>query len=148
MTAPQPPAVGETRRSAWLTIDQAMIDRFADATGDRSFIHVDPEQAAQTPFGGTIAHGFLLLSLVAPLYIDIMPPPAGTRFGLNYGIDRLRFLRPVPAGSRVRLVSTLDSLDEKAPGQLKAHFHVEIELDGADGPALSADWIVLYQASL
>jgi len=143
----QPPAVDERRSSAWLTVDQALIDRFAEATDDRAFIHGEPERAARTPFGGTIAHGFLLLSLVAQLHAAIMPPPAGTRFGLNYGIDRLRFLRPVPAGSRIRLMSMLASMGEKAPGRLQAHFAIEIELMGADEPALLADWIVQYIVS-
>jgi len=128
-------------------MDQALIDRFAEATGDRAFIHVDPERAGQTPLGGTIAHGFLLLSLVARLYTDITPPPEGTRFGLNYGIDRLRFLRPVPSGSRIRLWSTLTDLREKAPGRLQGHFSIEIELMVSNAPALVADWIVQYMLS-
>ena len=142
----QPPSVGERRGSAWLTVDQMLIDRFAEATGDRAFIHVDPEHAARTPLGSAIAQGFLLLSLVAQLHTAISPPPAGTRFGLNYGFDRLRFIRPVPAGSRIRLISTLTSLREKAPGRLQAYFFIEIELMHSDEPALAADWIVQYAA--
>src|SRR5207248_11528299 len=88
--------------SSWLTIDQARIDAFADATEDRQFIHIDPAAAAQTPFGGTIAHGFLTLSLLSRMGAEAMLIPHGVRMAVNYGIDRMRFLAPVRAGKRVR----------------------------------------------
>ncbi len=103
--------------SAWLTVDQARIDAFADATEDHQFIHVDPAAAAQTPFGGTIAHGFLSLSLLSRMAADAMLIPEGVKMALNYGFDRVRFLAPVKSGKRVRGRFTLDSVEEKAPGQ-------------------------------
>ncbi len=93
----------EAGASSWITLDQAVIDRFADLTGDRQFIHVDPGRAAaETPFGGTIAHGFLTLSLLSRMGAEALPPLAGRVRGINYGFDRVRFLAPVPAGGRVR----------------------------------------------
>lgn len=139
-----PPEIGETRLSDWLTIDQALIDRFAEVTGDDAFIHVDPERAAATQLGGTIAHGFLLLSLAPQLLYTILSPPKGAVSTLNYGIDRLRFVRPVPVGSRVRLAATLNSVDERASDRLRSHFLIRIELDDGGKPALVADWIILY----
>jgi len=147
MTHDVPPDIGETRWSPWVMIDQALIDRFADVTGDHQFIHGDPERAAGTMFGGTIAHGFLLLSLVGQLHTAITPPPAGTIFCLNYGMDRLRFLRAVRSGSRVRLASTLTSLQEKERGGFQAHFAIAVEQEDAEKPALVADWIVRYLLS-
>ena len=100
--------VGQTFQSEWLLIDQAMIDRFAEATGDFQYIHVDPERAAQTPFGGTVAHGFLTLSLLSRLHATLRRPPIkGIRMGINYGLDRVRFVHPVRSGSRVRAVTTI-----------------------------------------
>src|SRR5438309_11480569 len=99
--------------SSWLTIDQGRIEAFADATEDRQFIHVDPEAAAKTPFGGTIAHGFLTLSLLSRMAAEIMLRPEGVKMGVNYGLDRVRFLAPVRAGRRVRGRFTLTSVEEK-----------------------------------
>ena len=129
--------------SDWLTIDQARIDAFAEATEDRQFIHTDPAGAAQTPFGGTIAHGFLSLSLLPRMAADAMLVPDGVRMGLNYGLDRVRFLAPVRSGKRVRGRFTLDSLDEKAPGQLLMRHTVTVEIEGEDKPALTAAWLTL-----
>src|SRR5437762_7367971 len=108
----------ETGFSGWLTIDQARIDAFADATEDRQFIHIDPEAAAQTVFGGTIAHGFLTLALLSRMGAEAMLLPDELKMAVNYGFDRVRFLAPVKTGSRVRGRFTLDSVEEKAPGQL------------------------------
>ena len=103
--------------SSLAAVDQARIDAFAEATEDRQFIHVDPDAAAQTPFGGTIAHGFLSLSLLSRMGAEAMLLPEGTKMAVNYGLDRVRFLAPVRSGSRVRGRFTLDSVEEKGPGQ-------------------------------
>ena len=129
--------------SSWLTVDQARIDAFAEATEDRQFIHVDPEAAAQTPFGGTIAHGFLSLSLLSRMGAEAMLIPEGTRMAVNYGLDRVRFLAPVRSGSRVRGRFTLDSVDEKAPGQILLRHTVTVEIEGEEKPALNAQWLGL-----
>ena len=129
--------------SSWLTVDQARIDAFAEATEDRQFIHVDREAAAQTPFGGTIAHGFLSLSLLSRMGAEAMLIPDGARMGVNYGLDRVRFLAPVRAGKRVRGRFTLDSVEEKGPGQILMRHSVTVEIEGEDKPALSAVWLAL-----
>jgi acyl dehydratase len=129
--------------SGWLTVEQARIDAFAEVTEDRQFIHVDPEGAAKTPFGGTIAHGFLTLSLLSRMAADVMLVPEGTRMAVNYGFEKVRFLAPVGSGKRVRGRFTLTSLDEKRPGQFQFVHAVTIEIEGEDKPALVADWIGL-----
>lgn len=129
--------------SSWLTVDQARIDAFADATEDRQFIHVDAEAAAQTPFGGTIAHGFLSLSLLSRMGAEAMLIPDGAKMAVNYGLDRVRFLAPVRSGSRVRGRFTLDSVDEKAPGQILLRHTVTVEIEGEEKPALTAQWLGL-----
>ena len=129
--------------SSWLTVDQPRIDAFAEATEDRQFIHIDPAAAAQTPFGGTIAHGFLSLSLLSRMAADAMLIPEGVKMAVNYGLDRVRFLAPVRSGSRVRGRFTLDSIEEKAPGQLLMRHVVTVEIEGEDKPALSAIWLGL-----
>jgi acyl dehydratase len=129
--------------SSWLTVDQMRIDAFADATEDRQFIHVDPATAAQTPFGGTIAHGFLSLSLLSRMAAEAMLLPDGLKMAVNYGLDRVRFLAPVKSGTRVRGRFTLDSVEEKAPGQLLFRHTVTVEIEGEEKPALSAIWLGL-----
>ena len=129
--------------SSWLVVDQARIDAFADATEDRQFIHIDPAAAAQTPFGGTIAHGFLTLSLLSRMAADAMLIPDGVKMAVNYGLDRVRFLAPVRSGSRVRGRFTLDSIEEKAPGQVLMRHIVTVEIEGEDKPALTAVWLGL-----
>ena len=129
--------------SSWLTVDQPRIDAFAEATEDRQFIHTDPAAAAQTPFGGTIAHGFLSLSLLSRMAADAMLIPEGVKMAVNYGLDRVRFLAPVRSGSRVRGRFTLDSIEEKAPGQLLMRHVVTVEIEGEDKPALTAVWLGL-----
>jgi acyl dehydratase len=133
----------ETGQSSWLTVDQARIDAFAEATEDRQFIHTDPAAAAQTPFGGTIAHGFLSLSLLSRMAADAMLIPEGVKMAVNYGLDRVRFLAPVRSGSRVRGRFTLDSIEEKAPGQLLMRHVVTVQIEGEDKPALTAVWLGL-----
>jgi acyl dehydratase len=129
--------------SCWTTLDQARIDGFADATEDRQFIHVDPAAAAQTPFGGTIAHGFLTLSLLSRMGADAMLLPEGAQMAINYGLDRVRFLAPVRSGKRVRGRFTLDSVEEKGTGQILMRHGVTVEIEGEDKPALSAVWLAL-----
>jgi acyl dehydratase len=129
--------------SDWITVDQARIDAFAEATEDRQFIHVDPDAAAQTMFGGTVAHGFLTLSLLSRMAADVMLIPEGTKIAVNYGFDRVRFVAPVPAGSRVRGTFTLANVEEKGPNQLITHHNVLVEIEGSDKTALTADWIGL-----
>lgn len=122
-----------------------MIDRFAEATGDHQFIHVDPGRAAETPLGGTVAHGFLILSLIPHLQAELATTPPDVRLGLNYGIDRLRFLRPVQAGSLIRLACTLSSIEERPPDARQLRFSIAIELEDGGKPALVTDWIIRHQ---
>jgi acyl dehydratase len=129
--------------SSWLTVDQARIDAFAQATEDRQFIHIDPAAAAQTPFGGTIAHGFLSLSLLSRMGAEAMLLPGGLKMAVNYGLDRVRFVAPVRSGTRVRGRFTLDSVEEKAPGQILFRHAVTVEIEGGDKPALTALWLGL-----
>ena len=129
--------------SGWISVDQARIDAFAEATEDRQFIHVDPEAAARTPFGGTVAHGFLTLSLLSRMAADAMLLPDSTNLVVNYGVNRVRFLAPVRAGARVRGRFTLDSVEEKAPGQMLMRHTVTVEIEGEDKPALNAEWLGL-----
>ncbi len=128
--------------SEWVTVDQAMIDTFANATGDHQFIHVNPEMARMTPFGTTIAHGFLTLSLL-PMLLEKSDCPriAGIRMGVNYGANKLRFLAPVKSGSRVRGHFKLIQLEEKRPGQWQQTIECSVEIEGEDKPALIAEWI-------
>lgn len=129
--------------SSWLTVDQARIDAFAGATEDHQFIHVDPQAAAAAGFGGTIAHGFLSLSLLSRMAAEAMLVPEGLKMAVNYGLDRVRFLAPVKSGKRVRGRFTLDSVDEKAPGQILMRHTVTVEIEGEDKPALTAAWLGL-----
>ncbi len=133
----------EVGESTWLTVDQARIDAFADATEDRQFIHVDPAAAAQTPFDGTIAHGFLTLSLLSRMGAEAMLLPEALKMAVNYGFDRVRFLSPVKAGKRVRGRFVLDSVEEKAPGQILLRHTVTVEIEGENKPALTASWLGL-----
>jgi acyl dehydratase len=129
--------------SSWVLVDQHRIDAFAEATEDRQFIHTDPAAAAETPFGGTIAHGFLSLSLLSRMAAEAMLVPEGLKMAVNYGLDRVRFLTPVRSGARVRGRFTLDSIEEKAPGQLLMRHTVTVEIEGEDKPALTAAWLGL-----
>lgn len=133
-------------QSEWFQIDQDRIDAFADSTLDHQFIHVDPEQAKHTPFGGTIAHGFLTLSLLPHLQSQMneLVIPAGLKMGMNYGFDKIRFLAPVKTGARVRAVATLKAVTEKNPGQYLLTAEYAVEIEGESKPALIADWLVMY----
>ena len=133
----------EVATSDWLVIDQDRIDAFANATGDDQWIHVDAERAkAETPFGATIAHGFLTLSLLSPLMRDAVLID-GLRMTINYGLNRVRFVSPVPSGSRVRARIALDSIDDVADST-QATWNVVIEREGRDKPAVVAELIVRY----
>ncbi len=128
--------------SDWLQVDQARIDLFADATDDHQYIHVDQERAAQTPFGSTIAHGFLTLSLLVPLAADNGTLKLDNAvMGINYGLDKLRFISPVKAGSRIRARFQLLSYEEKKPKHYLLKHGVSVEIDGSDKPALVAEWL-------
>ena len=129
--------------SSWLAVDQARIDEFAEATEDRQFIHTDPQRAARTPFGGTIAHGFLSLSLLSRMGAEAMLIPDGVKMAINYGLDRVRFLAPVRSGKRVRGRFILDSVEEKAPGQWLLTHTVTVEIEHEGKPALVATWLAL-----
>jgi len=127
--------------SRWIEVDQARIDAFAKITEDEQFIHVDPEAAKATPFGGTIAHGFLTLSLASAMSYDAVAPLEGVVMGVNYGFDKLRFLAPVPAGSKIRGRFKLLSADDKGGGRWLLKHELTVEIDGAEKPALIAEWL-------
>ena len=128
--------------SRWIEIDQARINTFADITEDWQYIHIDPDRAAaETPFGGAIAHGFLTLSMLSAMVYEAGPGLKGIAMGVNYGFDRIRFLSPVLAGSRIRGRFTLTEIDESKPGEVTYKQAVVVEIEGREKPALAADWI-------
>jgi acyl dehydratase len=133
----------ELGRSEWLNIDQERINQFAECTGDHQFIHVDPEKAKLTPFGGTIAHGFLSLSLAPKLTEGIVLIPQGLKMAVNYGLDSVRFIQPVKVNSNVRAVLTLLDASEKKPGQWLLKAQVVLEIEGSDKPAYIAEQLTL-----
>lgn len=130
--------------SEWREVTQQMIDQFADATDDHQFIHVDPERAAQeTPFGGTIAHGFLTLSLLSTLAFEALPMLQGATMGINYGFDSVRFMSPVKTGSRVRARFKLADADIRPSGRVVNHYEVTLEVENMIKPALTATWLTI-----
>ena len=133
----------ELGHSEWVKIDQQRINLFAEATGDFQFIHVDPEKAAKTPFGGTIAHGFLTLSLIPKLIEDILVLPQGLKMVVNYGLDSVRFIQPVKVDSQVRLKVDLAEVVEKKPGQWLLKAIATLEIDGEEKPAYIAESLSL-----
>jgi acyl dehydratase len=133
---------GPPFHSDWVVVDQALFDDFAAATGDDAFIHTDPAAAAETRFGGTIAHGLLSLSLLPFLLRSAVPLLSGARMGVNYGYDRVRFLAPVPCGSRVRGVFALAGVERREDGFVVIRYDVTVEIDGHDKPALAACWLL------
>jgi len=148
MTKPSdlPSLIGqEVGVSRWIEVDQARIDAFARITEDEQFIHVDPERARATPFGGTIAHGFLTLSLASAMSYDAVAPLDGVVMGVNYGFDKLRFLAPVPAGSKVRgrfkLLSAEDKGAQNGVTRWLLIHELTVEIEGGDKPALIAEWL-------
>ena len=151
MTKPSdlPSLVGqEVGLSRWITVDQARIDAFARITEDEQFIHVDPEAAKHTPFGGTIAHGFLTLSLASAMSYDAVAPLDGMVMGVNYGFDKLRFLAPVPAGSNIRGRFKLLSAEDKGGGRWLLKHELTVEIEGADKPALIAEWLSMQMVAV
>lgn len=135
--------VGETiGTSDWFLVDQKRIDAFADTTDDHQFIHVDPEAAKATPFGQTIAHGFLTLSLIAPMMAGLDKPQV--QMSVNYGFNKVRFLSPVKSGKRIRGHFKLLEMVEKRPGQWQQTVEVTVEIEGEDKPALLAEWIFMH----
>ncbi|HEX9876824.1 MAG TPA: MaoC family dehydratase [Gammaproteobacteria bacterium] len=136
----------ELGRSDWFAIDQERIDRFADVTGDHQFIHVDPVRAAESPFGGTIAHGMLTLSMIVHLCEGFAPDIEGLQVVINYGFDKVRFATPVRVDGRMRAVAKLLELREPA-GQLLVKTKVTIEIEGEAKPALVAEWLTMHVVS-
>jgi acyl dehydratase len=134
----------ELGTSDWLIVDQDRINAFADATLDHQFIHVDPEAARMTPWGATVAHGFLTLSLIPYLTADVGIAPEGTVMVVNYGSDKVRFLEPVRVGSAVRARVVLTDASEKGQGRVLFKKRVTIEIKDGDKPALIADMLSLY----
>jgi acyl dehydratase len=129
--------------SRWFEIDQDRINQFADVTEDHQFIHVDPERAKATPFGGTVAHGFLTLSLLAPMARDAQPKVINRVMGINYGFDRVRLMAPVRAGSRIRGRFVLKEVVDRGPKEIMARTEVMVEIEGGERPALVAEWLGL-----
>ena len=130
--------------SEWITVTQPMVDTFAQVTGDEFYLHVDPQRAAALPFGGTIAHGFLTLSLLAVMGYQACPYVEGARFPLNYGFDRVRFVAPVPVGSRVRGHFVLRKAEVISDSQRQLTCEVKVEFECSSRPALVAEWLTRY----
>lgn len=135
-------AVGQTHLTPWLVVDQSAIDNFAQVTGDDAPIHVDPEFAARTRFGGTIAHGMLTLSLLPRMVRWAMPVISESRMGVNYGFDSVRFLAPVPCGARVQGRFTLTAVEPRPQNLWIIRHEVAIDIEGSVKPALTADWMI------
>ena len=130
--------------SPWRVVSQTMIDQFADATDDHQFIHCDPERAArETPFGGTIAHGFLLLSLLSAMTFETLPPLERSGMGINHGFDKVRFMAPVKSGARIRARFVLAEANARPSGWVQTAYDVTIEVENSVKPALTARWLTL-----
>lgn len=130
--------------SDWITVDQKMIDGFCDVTGDYQFIHNDPERAKEdTPFGGSIAHGFLTLSLITQMYKDRVPQLEGHELVINYGLNRVRFLEPVPSGADIRGEFSLKRISKRREGQYLSENEVRVSIKGSDKPAMICTWLTL-----
>lgn len=125
----------------WVTLDQDRINAFADCTEDHQFIHIDQERAAQTPFGGTIAHGFLTLSMLVKMSEESGVFPENTMMGINYGFDKVRFLAPVRAGKRVRVHTEILDVTQKDDNRFLTKSSVTVEIEGEETPALAAEWL-------
>lgn len=137
--------VGRTFTSGWLTVDQPMIDQFADATRDWNFLHVDGAAAREAGMERTIAHGFLTLSLLSPLRMEAgLVTCPGLKMSMNYGLDRVRFLSPVYQGDRIRAHFITRAIEEVRPGQYRESLDASVEIEGQEKPALVATWIALY----
>ncbi|WP_372779824.1 MaoC family dehydratase [Litorivivens sp.] len=137
----------ETEPSDWLEVSQERINQFADCTLDHQFIHIDPDKAKETPFGGTIAHGFLSLSLLSHFSEQYSFVIDGFQMGINYGFDKIRFLAPVKAGKRVRAKAKVLEIDETKPGQFRMKSEVTVEIEGESKPALIAEWLTVQMVA-
>lgn len=135
----------ETGVSRWIVVDQKRIDGFAETTGDRQFIHVDPVRAADSPFGTTIAHGLLTLSLMGEMK-EVFPEISNLEMGVNYGFDKVRFLAPVKSGASIRARCKLVDMKERSPNNWLCRYLITIEMQGSDQPAVVADWLILHVA--
>jgi acyl dehydratase len=135
--------IGTELTSPWRTVTQRMIDLFADATDDHQFIHVDPARAAETPFGGTIAHGFLSLSLLSAFAFETVPPLEGAGMGINHGFENVRFIAPVRSGARIRARFTLADVKVRRSGWIQVANDVSIDIEHGPKPALTARWLTL-----
>lgn len=134
--------VGQTTGvSEWVTLDQERINQFAEITEDRQFIHIDPEAAAKTPFGGTIAHGFLTLSMLSKMAEGCALGVAGMTHGVNYGFDKVRFINPVHAGKKIRGHFSVKEARETKPGQFVFTYDISVEIEGVEKPALICEWV-------
>ena len=129
--------------SDWILMDQERINVFADVTEDHQFIHIDPEAAKATPFGGTIAHGFLTLSMLSRFAANCVLVTDGIKMGVNYGFDKVRFMNPVKSGKRIRGQFTLMSAENKVSGQWSFKYAVKVEIEGEEKPALVAEWLTM-----
>ncbi len=140
-----PAAIGTiVGTSDWREVTQDMIDKFADATDDHQWIHSDAERAAkETPYGGTIAHGFLTLSMLSTLTYEALPTLEGATMGINYGFDKIRFTSPVRSGARIRAVFKLVDADIRPSGRVLSTYDVKLEIEGGLQPALTATWLTL-----
>jgi acyl dehydratase len=134
----------ELGTSDWFLIDQERIDEFADVTLDHQFLHVDPERAKATPFGGTIAHGFLTLSLLVHLCLPFIPTLENRKLVVNYGFDKVRFAAPVKVDKRIRTRANLGEVTERKPGNVVMRIDVTVEIEGEEKPALIAEWLSLH----
>ncbi len=137
----------ELESSEWHTVTQEQINQFADCTLDHQFIHIDPEKASQTPFGGTIAHGFLTLSMLSHFSEQFALVIEGTYMGVNYGFDSVRFISPVKVGKKIRAHAKSLDIVEKRPGQFMSRTEVTVEIEGEEKPALKAVWIGMQMVS-
>ena len=135
--------IGEESRSGWLVVDQDRVNAFAAATDDHQFIHVDPEAAAASPLGGTVAHGFLTLALLPRMAAEAMLFPIGLKMMINYGFERVRFIAPVRCGKRIRGRFRLDSVEEREPGQWLVRHDLTVDIEDEPRPALHAAWLGL-----
>ena len=143
-SSPARPCAAAVGASDWHDGTQAGVDAVADATGDHQWIHVDVERAKATPFGGTIAHGFLTLSLLVHLCLPFIPEPKNRKLVVNYGFDKVRFSAPVKVGKRIRAVAKLGEVSERRPGNIVTRLDVTVEIEGENKPALVAEWLSLH----
>jgi acyl dehydratase len=130
-------------QSEWQPVTQRMIDQFAEVTGDHQFIHIDPQAAARTPFGTTIAHGFLTLSLISKMSFSAVPPIKGAKMTINYGMNSVRFITPVKSGARIRSEFKLKGCTERQPGQWQSALEVTVAIENSEKPALVAEWLAV-----